>query len=900
MKVNKVNDSNGKLLVLVDGSSYLYRAYHALPALATAQGEPTGAIYGVVNMLRKLIGDYQPDLMAVVLDTPGKNFRHEIYPKYKANRPLMDQELVVQLEPLKQIIQAMGITVVSFSGIEADDVIGTLTKQALAKNLKILISTGDKDLAQLVNSQVTLVNTMSGAVLDESGVKNKFGVTPAQMVDYLTLVGDSSDNIIGVKGVGPKTAAKWLEQYGDLENILRHFDELVGKVKFNLKDSADTLELTKQVVTIRTDFKLETFLDSLTLKASDNQCLKEFFTRLEFKSWLMELEKYEPSNNPVKDYNLILSEKDLDAWIYKIKTVGAFAFDLETTSLEVLQAKIVGIALACKPEEAAYIPCAHNYPGALSQLPLALVLKKLSVIFEDPKLIKLGQNLKYDLEVLANYGLEVSATIYDTMLESYVVNSSLTHHDKVSLAARYLGRSIASYEQVVGKGAKQLLFSQVELERALSYAALDADLVLQLHEVLWSKLCADGALKSLLMRIELPLVRVLAKMERQGVMVDIAALKEQSIKVAAELNFLEGEIYEDAGIKFNINSPAQLQEILYGKFKLPVLKKTATGQPSTAEAVLQELARDYPLPQLIIKYRELAKLKSTYLDALPKQLNPITGKIHTSYNQAITATGRLSSSNPNLQNIPIRTELGKEIRRAFVAPKGCKILSADYSQIELRIMAHLADDQSLIEAFKAGEDIHQLVAAEVFQVAPNEVTTAQRRDAKTINFGIIYGISPFGLAKRIGISKKQAEAYIELYFSRYPKVFEYMQKMKQQALQNGYTTSMLGRRFYFPEIKAKNFVRRQAAERAAINAPIQGSAADLIKIAMIEIADWISKQSFEISMIMQVHDELVFEVSELYLELATAKIKTFMETAITLKVPLVVETGIGNNWGEAH
>lgn len=894
-----------KLLVLIDGSSYLHRAFHALPSLTNSQGEPTGAIYGVINMIKKALEEYKPDYIAVVFDDKGKNFRHAMYPEYKATRPPMVDELKVQIKPLHDIIGAMGLPLLIVVGVEADDVIGTLARRAAQQGVTTLIATGDKDMAQLVMPNITVVNTMNNTVLDEEGVKAKFGVQPAQITDYLTLVGDASDNIAGVSGVGPKTAVKWLEEYTTLANLIAHQEMIKGKVGDNLRASLARLPLVKKLVTIKDDLELDTKLDDLVIKPADNKKLRELFTRLEFKGWLKDLFAGQAGDNEKAvvasgKYHIIFTVEDFEYWLAKLQQAQFFAFDTETTSLDVMQAELVGISFALEAGTAIYIPLAHVYDNVPQQLARDYVLQKLQPLFADQHKIKLGQNLKYDINVLANYNIEVAGVMYDTMLESYVLHSASNQHDKVSLALRYLGKSVASYEDLAGKGAKQIPFAQLTIEAAAPYAAFDADLVLQLHNALWPQLEKIKEQEKVLREIEMPLVKVLARMERYGVCVDEKFLKHQSLELQARLHILEQQIYESAHVEFNINSPLQLQEVLYEKLKLPVLQKTPTGQPSTAEAVLQELALDYLLPQLILEYRSLSKLKSTYTDALPQQINVKTNRIHTSYNQAVTTTGRLSSTAPNLQNIPIRTEEGRKIRRAFIAPQGYKIISADYSQIELRIMAHLSQDENLIKAFRHGADIHRMVAAEIFGIAPEEVTANQRRDAKTINFGLIYGMSAFGLAKRIGLSREEAQKYIELYFARYPGMKEYMERMRKFARDHGFVESICGRRLYIPDIKSKNFSRRAAAERVAINAPIQGSAADIIKIAMINIDNWLQQSDFTAAMIMQVHDELVFEVASEQVDIVLQKIEHFMVSAIKLDVPIIISAAAGNNWDEAH
>ena len=890
-----------KTLVLIDGSSYLHRAFHALPPLTTSRGEPTGAIYGVVNMVKKMLNDYKPTYVAVIFDAKGKNFRHEMYPQYKATRPPMAEDLQVQIEPLHEIIQAMGLPLLIVDGVEADDVIGTLAYAAVKQGVKVLISTSDKDIAQLVNENITLVNTMTNAVLDEQGVFKKFGVTAEQITAYLALVGDPSDNVPGVAGVGPKTAVKWLTEYTTLDNIVKHATKIKGKVGENLRSCLEQLSFTQKLVTISCKVKLANSFHDLTPQKPNVEQLTNLFTRLEFKNWLVNLtgDKKLPTKNTAK-YHLILTDTELAYWCDQLRSATTFAFDTETTSLHVMQAEIVGLSFALEAGEAIYIPVAHNYPDVPQQLERDYVLQQLKPIFTDSHKIKLGQNIKYDMNVLANYGIELKGIGYDTMLESYILRSSSNQHDKASLALRYLGKTIATYEDVVGKGAKQIPFSQLKLDIATPYAAADADLVWQLHTVLWSQIAKNSVQQKVFQEIEMPLVSVLSRIERHGVCVAKEFLQSYSCELSSQLLAIEQQIYQLAAATFNINSPLQLQDILYRKLNLPILQKTPTGKPSTAESVLQELALDYPLPKLVLEYRSLSKLKSTYTDALPQQIEPKTGRIHTSYNQAVTSTGRLSSTEPNLQNIPVRTAEGRKIRQAFVAPDGCQIISADYSQIELRIMAHLSHDENLCKAFQYDADIHRATAAEIFGIAISDVTAMQRRNAKTINFGLIYGMSAFGLAKRLGMTKENAQNYIKLYFARYPGVKRYMEQMRKLAHDVGFVETIFGRRLYIPEIKAKNFARRAAAERTAINAPMQGSAADIMKIAMINIDNWIQQCNYKIAMIMQVHDELVFEVDTKHIKIAAAEIKKQMEQAVTLAIPIVVEVGIGDNWNEAH
>ncbi|WJW75464.1 DNA polymerase I [Thiohalobacter sp. IOR34] len=893
-------------LILVDGSSYLYRAYHALPPLTNSRGEPTGAVYGVANMLRRLLKDYRPRQVAVVFDAKGKTFRDEMFEQYKAHRPPMPDDLVAQIEPLHQLVEALGFPMLIVPGVEADDVIGTLARQAAAEGRPVLISTGDKDMAQLVGDRVTLVNTMTNTTLDRDGVIEKFGVPPERIVDYLALVGDSSDNIPGVPRVGPKTAAKWLNQYGSLDAIIAHANEIKGKVGESLRQHLDDLELSRRLASIRCDLELPVGPDDLQLREPDRERLRELYQQLEFRSWLKELldAPAEAGEDPPAatdgDYETVLDEARLVAWLERLEAAPHFAFDTETTSLDYMEARIVGVSFAVEAGEAAYVPLAHDYPGAPAQLDREAVLARLKPLLEDPAPRKIGQNLKYDMNVLANHGIELAGIGYDTMLESYVLDSTASRHDMDSLALKYLGRKTISFEQVAGKGAKQLSFNEVPLEQAAPYAAEDADITLRLHQALWPRLESEPALRRVFETIELPLVPVLSHMERTGVLIDARLLAEQSRELAGRLHEIEAEAQRLAGQPFNLGSPKQIQEILFEKQGLPVLAKTPKGAPSTAESVLAELALDYPLPRLILEHRSLAKLKSTYTDKLPQQINPVTGRVHTSYQQAVAATGRLSSTDPNLQNIPVRTEEGRRIRQAFIAPPGRRILAADYSQIELRIMAHLSGDAGLLRAFAEGQDIHRATAAEVFGVPPEAVTADQRRSAKAINFGLIYGMSAFGLARQLGIERAAAQEYVERYFARYPGVKAYMDATRAKAHEDGYVETLFGRRLYLPEINARNQQRRAAAERTAINAPMQGSAADIIKRAMIRTHDWLQGAGLEVRMIMQVHDELVFEVGEADLAAASEGIRGCMEGAAELAIPLLVEIGIGANWDEAH
>ncbi len=895
-----------KPLILVDGSSYLYRAFHALPELQTSKGEPTGAVRGVVAMLSKLIADYEPEYLAVVFDARGKTFRDEMFAEYKANRPPMPDELAAQIEPLHELVRAMGLPLLQVPGVEADDVIGTLAVQAAGHGMPVLISTGDKDMAQLVNDHITLINTMSGTILDSAGVEEKFGVPPARIIDLLALMGDSSDNIPGIPKVGPKTAAKWLQQYGSLDEVVRHADDIKGKVGESLRQHMSLLDLSHQLATIRCDVPLEVGPKSLGLQPPDQDSLREWYQRLEFKTWLTQLgDTVSPrgaasqDEKPV-DYQIVLDQQTLQSWLQRLKKSQAFAFDTETTSLDYMQARIVGVSFAVHSGEAAYVPLAHDYSGAPKQLDRDQVLEQLRPLLEDQDKLKIGHNLKYDMNVLANHNIELTGIGYDTMLESYVLDSTATRHDMDSLALKYLDHKTISFEDVAGKGSKQVTFNQVNLEQAGPYAAEDADITLRLHAAFWPRLKKEDGLVRVFSELEIPLVPVLSRMERTGVHIDVGMLRQHGKDLALRIKEIEAQSFAEAGQSFNLSSPKQIQEILYEKLGLPVLAKTPKGAPSTAESVLQELALDYPLPRLILEYRSLSKLKSTYTDRLPEQLNPDTGRVHTSYHQAVTATGRLSSSDPNLQNIPVRTAEGRRIRQAFIAAPGHRILAADYSQIELRIMAHLSGDERLLAAFAAGEDIHQATAAEVFGVLPEKVSSDQRRSAKAINFGLIYGMSAFGLAKQLGIQHGAAQEYVDRYFSRYPGVKTYMDNTRALAHETGYVETLFGRRLYLPDINARNAQRRNAAERTAINAPMQGTAADIIKRAMITTDQWIRESGLDVQMIMQVHDELVFQVKQTQLDQVAPKIQHCMEQAGELSIPLVVGVGVGDNWDEAH
>ncbi len=890
-------------LVLVDGSSYLFRAFHALPPLTNSKGEPTGAVVGVVNMLRKLVNEYRPRYMAVVFDAPGKTFRDELYEEYKANRPPAPEALKAQIPLLHRIVQAMGLPLLMVEGVEADDVIGTLAKRAAEKGLKVLVSTGDKDMAQLVNDRVTLIDTMTGRILDPQGVEKKFGVKPGQIVDFLALTGDSSDNIPGVPKCGPKTAAKWLSQYGSLDGIVAHASEIKGKVGENLRASLDQLPLSRELAAIRTDLELEVEPEALRPREPDRKRLRELFQQMEASRLLATLEEENPDPPAAAgDYALILERADFDRWLARLQAAELFAFDTETTSLDYMQAELVGLSFAVEPGEAAYVPLTHRYPGAPDQLDRQWVLERLRPLLEDPGRAKVGQNLKYDMSILARHGVALRGVAFDTMLESYVLDSTATRHDMDSLARKYLGRQPISYEKVAGKGRDQLTFDQVTLEKAAPYAAEDADVTLQLHRALWPRLEAEPGLKYVFEEIEMPLVPVLSRMERAGVRIDTALLRRQSAELAEKLQRLEARAHEIAGRPFNLGSPKQIGQIFFEELGMEVIRRTPKGAPSTSEAVLQELAaRGHELPAVILEHRGLAKLKSTYLDKLPRMVDPRTGRVHTSYHQAVAATGRLSSSDPNLQNIPVRTEEGRRIRKAFVAEPGWKMVAADYSQIELRIMAHLSGDEGLLRAFEQGLDIHAATAAEVFGFgSPEAVEPEARRRAKAINFGLIYGMSAFGLARQLGIGRDEAQRYIDLYFSRYPGVRDYMERTRERAREQGYVETLFGRRLHLPEIDSRNGQRRAAAERTAINAPMQGSAADIIKRAMIAIDRWLEAERPAVRMVMQVHDELVFEVREDQLETATARIAARMEQAAQLKVPLVVDVGVGENWEAAH
>ena len=916
-----------RTLVLVDGSSYLFRAFHALPLLTNSNGLHTNAVKGVISMIKRLQKDYADAQLVVVFDAKGKTFRNDIYADYKAHRPPMPDELREQIEPIHNIIRAMGLPLLIIDGVEADDVIGTLASQAEANQCKVVISTGDKDMAQLVDEYVSLINTMTNTFMDVEGVKEKFGVPPEHIVDYLALMGDKVDNIPGVPKVGEKTAVGLVAGLGSLEDIYAKLDEVKTLSFRGAKTLAPKLEqhkdqafLSKTLATIKRDVELEASLGELTSTEPDQETLLDLFRTMEFKAWIAELasgnqpvsanttaadvseEGSEPDSVSAEpgEYEMVMSQAALDDWISKLRDSDLFAFDTETTSLNYKEARIVGVSFAVEVGKAAYVPLAHDYEGAPEQLNREDVLAQLKPLLEDPACKKVGQHMKYDAHVLANHGIELNGVAFDTQLESYVLNSVATRHDMDSLALKYLGYKTVSFEDIAGKGVKQKTFNQIDIEVAGPYAAEDADITLRLHQLLWGKLQQQEDLAAVFTDIEMQAMPVLTVMESLGTLIDSDQLYQQSQELEQRLQQVEQQAHDEAGQVFNLGSPKQLGEILFEKQGLPVKKKTPKGAPSTAEDVLVELAEEYDLPRLILEHRGLAKLKSTYTDKLPAMVNPDTGRVHTSYHQAVAATGRLSSSDPNLQNIPIRSEEGRRIRQAFVAPEGYKIVAADYSQIELRIMAHLSDDEGLLKAFSAGQDIHRATAAEVFGVAADEVTDNQRRSAKAINFGLIYGMSAFGLAKQLGIARGEAQDYVNLYFERYPGVRDYMETTREQARERGFVETIFGRRLYLPEIKSRNVPRRQHAERTAINAPMQGSAADIIKRAMIQVADWLPDSGFDARMVMQVHDELVLEVKADQAETFAAELTQRMQAAAELKVPLLVEAGIGNNWDEAH
>ncbi len=895
--------------ILVDGSSYLFRAYHALPDLSNSRGESTGAIVGVINMLRRLMQDYQPTHMAVVFDAPGGSFRNDLYPEYKANRPPMPEDLRGQIEPLHEIIRAMGLPLVMVAGVEADDVIGTLAVQAAEQHLATVISTGDKDMAQLVNPAITLVNTMSETRMDEQGVMEKFAVRPDQIIDFLALVGDSSDNIPGVPKCGPKTAAKWLSAYDTLDNLVANADQIGGKIGESLRASLDQLPLSRQLATIKLDVALEQGPQDYRVGEPDVATLRAHYQRMESSRLLATLEEVGETSAPpgrdaserLTDYQTVLTEEAFQVWLERLRQSPLFAVDTETTSLNTMSAELVGLSFAVTAGEAAYVPVGHDYPGAPQQLSRDWVLQQIKPLLEDPRQAKLGQNLKYDMSVLARYGITLQGIAYDTMLESYVLDSTATRHDMDSLAEKYLGHATIHFEDIAGKGKKQLTFNQIALEEAAPYAAEDADITLQLHQKLWPKLESERSLATLFRETEVTLIPVLSRMERNGISIDCEMLRRQSGAFARQLHDLEQQAYTLAGHSFNLGSPKQIGEIFFNELNLPVVSKTPKGAPSTAESVLVELAEQgHELPAVILEHRGLAKLKSTYTDKLPEMVQRETGRLHTSYHQAVAATGRLSSSDPNLQNIPVRSEEGRRIRQAFIPQKGWKMLAADYSQIELRIMAHLSEDAGLLKAFAEGRDIHSTTASEVFDVPLDQVSSDQRRSAKAINFGLIYGMSAFGLGRQLGIDRKAAQEYVDRYFERYPGVAQFMERIRTQAHEQGFVETLFGRRLYLPEINARNHQRRSAAERTAINAPMQGTAADIIKRAMIAVDHWIGSENPPVHLLMQVHDELVLEVDESFVAQASQQLHRLMEGAADLKVPLLVDVGVGDNWDEAH
>jgi len=925
-------------LVLIDGSSYLYRAYHASPNFTNSEGEPTGAIYGVTNMLRSLLKQIPVSRIAVIFDAKGKNFRHAMYPEYKANRPPMPEDLRGQIEPLHNIIRAMGLPLVMVDGVEADDVIGTLASQASQQNIPVLISTGDKDMAQLVDKNVTLINTMTNVVMDAEGVIEKFGVPPELIIDYLALMGDKVDNIPGIPKVGPKTAAGLLNGLGSIKEIYQHLDDVANlsfrgakSMKKKLVAYEEDVHLSYTLATIKCNLDLGIKPQELQLKKPDTDQLIQLYGKLSFKRWLTELLdgddaviKADPaqvsslrssiSENDAKtaaiiqsvqsqinrdDYVCILDKETFTSWKSQLIKTSAFAFDTETDSLDYMNANLIGLSFAISDGKAAYVPVGHDYLGAPEQLERDWVLSELKPLLEDPKQSKIGQNLKYDASVLARYGIKMQGIDFDTMLEAYIVNS-LGKHDMDTLAEKYLNHTTIHFKDVAGIGKKQLTFNQIDLEQAAPYAAEDADVTLRLHEALYPQLLEQKGLKSVFDKVEIPLVPVLSRMERTGVLIDSDKLNQQSKELKLRLDELQVQAFEMAGREFNLNSPKQLQAVLFDEMGLPIIKKTPSGAASTNEEVLTELALDYPLPKLILEQRGLAKLRSTYTDKLPKMVDKVSGRLHTSYHQAVTATGRLSSTDPNLQNIPVRNEEGRRIRQAFIAPQGYKIVAIDYSQIELRIMAHLSGDKGLLDAFAHGKDIHAATAAEILGRDIGQVSKEERRQAKAINFGLIYGMSAFGLAKQLNMGRNEAQSYMDIYFARYPGVHRYMEETRQLAGEKGFVETLYGRRLYLPEIHASNGMRRKAAERAAINAPMQGTAADIIKLAMIAVDKWVQQQGDDVRMLMQVHDELIFEIKESKVEAISQKLKKLMETAVELDVPLIADVGMGNNWDEAH
>ena len=912
-------------LTLIDGSSYLYRAFHALPPLTNANGEPTGALFGVVNMLRATL-KAKPDYVAFVSDASGPTFRNVLYDKYKANRPPMPDELRAQIEPMLAIVGALGFPILRVSGVEADDVIGTLATQAHEHGIDVLISTGDKDLAQLVRPGITLVNTMTNTTMDTAGVMEKFGVKPEQIIDFLSLTGDTVDNVPGVTKCGPKTAAKWLAEYGSLDGVIAHADKIGGKIGEYLREALPSLPLSRELVTIKTDVALDNSVKQLTLHERDTDALRDLFTRYEFKAALKDLDganasapapaqpttvgqaPVAPARNEAApavelgapgNYELVTTQAQFDSWLSRLQDAPLIAFDTETTSLDAMRADIVGLSLSVQPGHACYIPLSHDYPGALAQLPRDKVLAALKPILEDPRRPKVGQHAKYDMNILSHYGIAVQGLKHDTMLESYVWNATATRHDMDSLAKKYLGYDTVKYEEVAGKGAKQISFSQVDLDTACRYAAEDADVTLRLHHALWPLLESEPKLLKVYEDIEIPLVPVLAGMEQHGVLIDVNELRMQSQQLGKRMHELQKEAWQSAGREFNLDSPKQLQAILFDELGLRAKLKTPTGQPSTNEEALEAIADDHALPRLILEYRGLAKLRSTYTEKLAEIVNPRTGRVHTSYHQGAVATGRISSNDPNLQNIPVRTEEGRRIRQAFIAPEGWLVMAADYSQIELRIMAHLSGDEGLLRAFHEGGDIHRATAAEVFGIEPDAVTNNQRRAAKAINFGLMYGMSAFGLARQLGVDRGEASDYMARYFSRYPGVHAFMEATRERAHRDGYVETLFGRRLYLENLTARNQALRAGAERAAVNAPMQGTAADIIKRAMIAVAAWL-KERDDAHMLMQVHDELVFEVRADAVDIVRDAVRSRMSAAAELRVPLIVDVGVGENWDEAH
>ena len=892
------DNSRENPIILIDGSSYLYRAYHALPPLMSSKNQPTGAIRGVISMVKKILSDHPSSPLAVIFDAKGKTFRHEMYKEYKANRPPMPEDLVKQIEPINSIIKALGIKLVSVEGVEADDVIGTLANEASKLGLDTVISTGDKDMTQLVNEHIRIVNTMSGELLDEDGVEKKFGVKPELIIDYLALVGDTSDNVPGVEKVGPKTAVKWLVDYGNLEGIISNSKKISGKVGENLRNGLDQLLLSKELVTIKKDVPLEVGINDLSVGEEEKELLKKIYTELEFKTWLEEEGPIKKAQKEEKtQYDLVTDEKQLNKWISKIKKSPLLVLDTETTGLEYMDVKLVGLSLSIQSGEAAYIPIGHNQGG---QLPEALVLTKLKPVLESKKTKIIGQNIKFDRNILSRYGINLDSIENDTMLMSYVLHSTASRHNLDALAQYYLDYKTTTFEEIAGKGAKQITFDLVPIDQALHYASEDADITFRLYKKLKSNLDKQPVLSDLLEKIEIPLIKVLSDMEQTGTLVNDKVLKALSRNFSRRISKLEEEAYKLAGEEFNLGSPKQLQEIFFEKLDYPIVQKTPGGQPSTAENVLQQLSQDYDLPKIILEHRTLSKLKSIYTDKLPLQISKTTGRIHTSFHQAVTTTGRLSSSDPNLQNIPIRTEDGRRIRQAFEAPKGYQIISADYSQIELRVMAHLSKDEGLIRAFKEGEDVHTRTASEVFGVTLKEVDSDQRRSAKAINFGLIYGISAFGLGRQLGINRNLAAEYMDIYFSRYPEVRKYMEKIKSDVKKTGFVETLYGRRLHLPDISTGNAIRRQAAERAAINAPVQGTAADIMKKAMLLVNSSLKSSGVDAKLILQVHDELVVESRKKDSKRVSEILKTSMSEAAKLLVPLEVEIGSGKNWDQAH